>query len=126
MHYLLSVPAFAPDAARPTTGADAQEAARTAIRTAFNSKITNLGDFSGQLLSLVMLNVLLGVFNLIPLPPLDGASVAMIFLPSEWRARVQEWTATGMLSPLGILVAWQVFPELVPSLFRTVMAILRA
>ena len=32
---------------------------------------------------LVMLNVLLGIFNLLPLPPLDGAAVASIFLPSS-------------------------------------------
>jgi preprotein translocase subunit SecA len=58
MHYLLTVPTFGPNADRPPTVAHAQEAARTAIRTAFNSKISNLGDYSGQLLSLVMLNVL--------------------------------------------------------------------
>ena len=72
----------------------------------------------------VMLNVLLGAFNLIPLPPLDGASVAMVFLPSDLRARVQEWTTTGMMSLLGLVVAWRVFPEVTGPLFRLVLKVL--
>ena len=72
----------------------------------------------------VMLNVLLGAFNLIPLPPLDGASVAMVFLPSDLRARVQEWTSTGMMSLLGLVVAWRVFPEVTDPLFGLVLKIL--
>src|SRR5262245_23919164 len=58
----------------------------------------------------LMPNVLLGTFNLLPLPPLDGASVATIFLPSAWRDRVRDFTANGMLSMIGLVVAWRVFP----------------
>src|SRR5688572_10233881 len=54
---------------------------------------------------LVMLNVLLGIFNLLPLPPLDGAAVASIFLPPAARARVSEFMSSGMMSLLGLLVA---------------------
>jgi Zn-dependent protease len=72
----------------------------------------------------VMLNVLLGVFNLIPLPPLDGASVVSIFLPSGWRDKLRELTANGAMSMLGLLVAWQVFPGLVGPLFSAVLKLL--
>jgi Zn-dependent protease len=71
-----------------------------------------------------MLNVLLGVFNLIPLPPLDGASVATIFLPSEMRAKVRDFMATGMMSLLGLLVAWRIFPVFTGPLFTAVLEVL--
>ena len=73
---------------------------------------------------LVMLNVLLGIFNLLPLPPLDGAAVASIFLPSATRARVNEFMSNGMMSLLGLLVAWRVFPVFVDPLFSLVLRLL--
>jgi Zn-dependent protease len=73
---------------------------------------------------LVMLNVLLGIFNLLPLPPLDGAAVASIFLPSATRARVSEFMSNGMMSLLGLLVAWRVFPVFVQPLFSMVLRLL--
>jgi len=36
------------------------------------------------LLEAVILNLVLGVFNLIPIPPLDGSKVLASFLPEEW------------------------------------------
>ncbi|WP_456324094.1 site-2 protease family protein [Desulfonauticus submarinus] len=32
----------------------------------------------------VIVNIILGVFNLIPIPPLDGSKVVAYFLPSSW------------------------------------------
>ncbi|HJU65686.1 MAG TPA: SEC-C metal-binding domain-containing protein, partial [Gemmatimonadaceae bacterium] len=59
MHFLLSVPELEDDAeTRPTTVADAQELTRGAGRAAFQSKLTSLGEYADQLLSLVMLNVI--------------------------------------------------------------------
>ena len=72
----------------------------------------------------VMLNVLLGVFNLLPLPPLDGAAVVSIFLPPTARARVAEFMSNGMMSLLGLLVAWRVFPVFVEPLFILIVQLL--
>jgi Zn-dependent protease len=48
----------------------------------------NLGAFGlslGQLIeTIVVINVILAVFNLVPIPPLDGAKVAMAFMPDSW------------------------------------------
>ncbi len=58
MHYLLSVPEFEEDHDKPTSLVAAQDAAVAAGKKAFNDKLSGLAEFGGQLLSLVMLNVL--------------------------------------------------------------------
>ena len=58
MHYLLSVPSFEEDVDHPGSLAEAQRDAVEAAKRAFDDKLTGLGEFSGQLLALVMLNVL--------------------------------------------------------------------
>src|SRR5262245_38028959 len=72
----------------------------------------------GQLLTvLLMLNVLLCVFNLLPVPPLDGGSAIAGILPARAAASLQAFTTNPMFSLLGIFVAWQVFPFLARPLF---------
>jgi preprotein translocase subunit SecA len=58
MHYLVAVPEF--DVKEPPSQdvAELQQMAVTAARAAFDAKVRSLGDFSGQLLSLVTLNVI--------------------------------------------------------------------
>ncbi|HJR66697.1 MAG TPA: preprotein translocase subunit SecA [Gemmatimonadaceae bacterium] len=58
MHYLVAVPEF--DVKEPPSSdvADLQGMAVAAARAAFDSKLRTLGDFSGQVLSLVTLNVI--------------------------------------------------------------------
>ncbi|MGK2963877.1 MAG: SEC-C metal-binding domain-containing protein, partial [Gemmatimonadaceae bacterium] len=58
MQYLLSVPEFEEEALKPVSLAAAQEAAVEAAKKAFDEKIIGLNEFSGRLLSIVMLNVL--------------------------------------------------------------------
>ncbi len=58
MHYLLSVPTFEEEADKPVSLDAAQQDAVDAARKAFDDKMESLSEFSGQLLSLVMLNVL--------------------------------------------------------------------
>jgi Zn-dependent protease len=63
------------------------------------------------------LNLLLAIFNLIPVPPLDGSGVVPLFLNSSNTSRYQRFIwGEPMLSWVGILVAWQLFP----SVFRPV------
>jgi len=67
---------------------------------------------------LFSLNVLLGIFNLLPLPPLYGFGVVGLFM-SEERARRFEGMARGLRSYsfIGLLIAWQVFGQLYDPLF---------
>ncbi|HMA66938.1 MAG TPA: site-2 protease family protein, partial [Desulfosalsimonadaceae bacterium] len=46
----------------------------------------------------VMINLVLGVFNLIPVPPLDGGRILSILLPRDLARRFQT------IEPFGILV----------------------
>ena len=82
-------------------------------------------NFISTILSVfLMLNVLLGTLNLIPLPPLDGGSVFSIFLPEDLGRRVREFQRNGSLSIIGLVVAWRIFPYLTGPIFVTVLRLL--
>jgi|SRR5580692_9330535 Zn-dependent protease len=57
------------------------------------------------------LNLLLGVFNLIPVPPLDGSALPLLFLSGELSQAYQRISRSG-LAFFGLLVAWQIFPRI--------------
>jgi len=59
---------------------------------------------------LFSLNLLLFVFNLLPLPPLDGSAIVPAFMSNTMVARYNAFLHQPMLSLLGLLVAWKVFP----------------
>jgi Zn-dependent protease len=75
-------------------------------------------SLAGIVLSIfLVLNVLLAVFNMIPLPPLDGASVIGLALPPDLSRRMRELSGTPMFQIAGLLIAWRLFPALVEPLF---------
>jgi Zn-dependent protease len=81
--------------------------------------------FAGELLSVfLVLNVLLAVFNLLPLPPLDGGAILEYFLPARMAAQLAEWSRTPMFQILGLVVAWQVFPSIARPIFTLVLSAL--
>ena len=49
------------------------------------------------LLYLAIINIGLGAFNLIPIPPLDGSKVAGAFMPDRWYYQVLRYERYGML-----------------------------
>ena len=50
----------------------------------------------------VFLNVLLGIFNLIPLPPLDGSHILKAFLP--YQARIAMDNFMERMGPMGVMI----------------------
>jgi len=52
------------------------------------------------------LNLVLFVFNLIPVPPLDGSGVLALALSEQNARRLQEWMAQPLLALGGLLVAY--------------------
>jgi Zn-dependent protease len=76
----------------------------------------------GELLSiLLVLNILLFVFNMLPFPPLDGGSVLGGVLPERAAHATRAFAANPVFSLLGILVAWQVFPHLAGPIFNALL-----
>ena len=70
-------------------------------------------DAAGRFLSVVMgLNLILGVFNLLPVPPLDGASVLSGIAPPV-RAFYKSLRAIPAASFVGVILAWRVSPYIV-------------
>jgi Zn-dependent protease len=68
---------------------------------------------------LFSLNVLLCVFNLLPIPPLDGWSAVGLLLPESGARRLgQIGQRFGMFSIIGLLIAWQFFGHLYRPIFR--------
>jgi Zn-dependent protease len=71
-----------------------------------------LWTIAAMLLSLgFSLNLLLGVFNLIPFPPLDGSAIPLLLLRGELSQAYQR-ISRGGLAFLGLLLAWQIFPRI--------------
>jgi len=68
--------------------------------------------FATFLAIIVQINLLLMIFNLVPLPPLDGSKVIMPFLPYKLQTQFAKLEQYGMF--LVILFIWIGFPVIVP------------
>lgn len=73
---------------------------------------------------LFMLNLLLFVFNLLPVPPLDGSAILPMFLSDSANNRYQEILHMPMLSLIGLLIAWKVFPYIFQPILLLVLRML--
>lgn len=70
---------------------------------------------------LLVMNVFLCAFNLLPLPPLDGAAILNGFLPERHALRLMELQSNAMMSMIGLVVAWQIFPFITDPLFSILL-----
>jgi Zn-dependent protease len=57
------------------------------------------------------LNLLLGTFNLLPVPPLDGSTVIMLFMSEERAHKYLDWLRGNSYAMLGLLVGLLVFRQ---------------
>lgn len=61
----------------------------------------------GQLLTaIVLVNLVLMVFNLLPIPPLDGSKILASFLPASWRSNYLATEQWGFFVLLAIMLTW--------------------
>ncbi|MCG8557344.1 MAG: site-2 protease family protein [Proteobacteria bacterium] len=78
----------------------------------------------GMALSIMLnLNVMLGLFNLLPLPPLDGAGVVEGLAPGPARRLYEKLSQNTALQFLGLLVAWKLFSLIQGPAFAAVLAL---
>lgn len=74
---------------------------------------------------LFSINLILGCFNLIPLPPLDGYAIVPLLLNQRMR---EKWfdLFSGGGALMGLIIAWVLFDRLMPPVFRTAIGWLYA
>src|SRR5262249_24315372 len=85
-----------------------------------------LASGAATFLSLLFsLNLLLGTFNLIPVPPLDGFSALGLLLPENGARRFQELGHSMRgFTYIGLMIAWFVFDPVFYPLFTMSLAVL--
>lgn len=78
--------------------------------------------FSGLIALIVYINLVLMLFNSLPIPPLDGSKILAPFLAPAWRVKYLSLERFGFI--LVILFAWLGFSYLLPVLdflFRVIV-----
>lgn len=95
------------------------------VQSAVPTDAMRVTEFFAEALSVLLsLNALLFLFNLMPLPPLDGAAVLTLALPADTARRLRAAVATPVLAFAGILAAWQLFPALARPLLGILIQLL--
>ena len=69
-------------------------------------------------------NILLMAFNLMPVPPLDGATAIGLLMPEEQALKTLEFLRQPMFSLLGLVLAWNLFGEFFAPVFRFSLSLL--
>lgn len=70
------------------------------------------------------LNLLLGIFNLLPVPPLDGSTGIMIFMDEKRSQSYLDWLRGNSFAIAGLLVGLLVFRQIFPFIQAFVTNIL--
>jgi len=90
------------------------------------------GSVEGTLRDVVIrafeVNVVLGVFNLIPIPPLDGSRIVAALMPRALHARWSQLDQVGMIALFGVIFVfneqfWEVFSEVLDETTRVMVNI---
>lgn len=81
----------------------------------FTQKLTMM------LCMLFTLNLVLAVFNMLPLPPLDGATVLALILPPNNFRKFSEFVRHPQFALFGMFLAWMIFPKLFSPIFQLIV-----
>ncbi len=73
---------------------------------------------------LFSLNLILLVFNLLPVPPLDGSEVVSLFLDEHTAERYREFMAQPGVGIIGIIVAWNLMDFILGPIFTVALTLL--
>lgn len=84
-----------------------------------SSGLSNLTPFIEFCAYIVVINLVLAIFNLIPLPPLDGSKLLFAWLPSQYgRFRLVMEAYAPIFVLVTIFVLWRIVSPLVSIVFR--------
>lgn len=82
-------------------------------------------EFAATFLSILfVLNVLLGTFNLLPVPPLDGHTAVTLLMSEGTALRFLDWSRNQGLGFAGLLLAWVLYDKVFDFIFRFSLALL--
>jgi Zn-dependent protease len=73
---------------------------------------------------LFSLNLLLAIFNLIPVPPLDGHEAVCLLFTEDFARRFMAATHNPTLAMLGLIVSWKAFGYIYDPLFTVTLNVL--
>lgn len=86
---------------------------------------TGVAEFAATFLSIIfLLNLLLGTFNLLPVPPLDGNTGITLFMSEGTALRFVNWSRSQGFGMIGLILAWYVYDKMFPYIFRFALAAL--
>ncbi|HEV8240356.1 MAG TPA: site-2 protease family protein [Thermoanaerobaculia bacterium] len=83
-----------------------------------------LGGLAALLSVFFSLNLILFLFNLLPLPPMDGSGVLQLVLPENASRSWQHMMRQPMVGILGILIAWRFFGYVISPIFAVALGLL--
>jgi Zn-dependent protease len=84
-----------------------------------------IAGFAATFLSIIfLLNLLLGTFNLLPVPPLDGNNGITLFMSESTALKFVNWSRSQGFGMLGLVLAWYAYDKLFPYIFRFALAAL--
>lgn len=87
----------------------------TSIVDAGQNQITN--GVAVFLSMMLIVNLILFVLNLLPLPPLDGSGIFSLFLPEQIARKYRLYISNPAFGFIGLLVAWQVINPIIQAAF---------
>jgi Zn-dependent protease len=84
-----------------------------------------MAGFAATFLSIIfLLNLLLGTFNLLPVPPLDGNTGITLFMSENTALKFVNWSRSQGFGMIGLLLAWYAYDRIFPFIFRFALAAL--
>jgi Zn-dependent protease len=82
------------------------------------------GPTVGILASIILINLVLAIFNLVPLPPLDGSKILLGFFPSlSQKMRILYEQYGSFFTLFFIFFLWQFFTPIIEFLYRFLLGI---
>lgn len=86
--------------------------------------LTTVTPFLEVAVYIVLINLVLAIFNLIPIPPLDGSKLLLAFLPNQYgRLRHSLEQFGPFLILVVVLVVWQFISPIIPWIFQLLTGI---
>ena len=99
-----------------------ESASFTQVVAATNGGVWNSAAFVVSIL--FTLNLILFLFNLFPLPPLDGSGAIALLLPEDLALRLRNFLSQPMLAFIGLLIAWRIFSPIFDPIFTLALNLL--